>query len=150
MHLPRGNTAILEAPLNAAIGQLTRNNKVAACSQLNAFLVQVNKKQTNGQLTSQQATDLRQQGTAIQHAIGCSSSPLSSLGSGISVNLGAASIIIGNPNEIIQQQQSSSSLLQSQQQSPSTHLTTNDKSNSQPSTLSLLPRYILNSDLSII
>jgi hypothetical protein len=36
-------------------------------------LNQVNAKQNNGQLTPQQAADLRQQAIAIQRAIGCSS-----------------------------------------------------------------------------
>jgi hypothetical protein len=72
-NLPTGVTNSLEAPLNAAINQLNHNNNVAACNQLNAFLNQVSAKQTNGQLTLQQAADLRQQATAIQHAIGCSS-----------------------------------------------------------------------------
>jgi len=37
----------------------------------NAFLNQVNAKQTNAQLTPQQAADLSQQANAIQKAIGC-------------------------------------------------------------------------------
>ena len=41
-------------------------------THLNAFLNQVNQKQTNGQLTPQQAADLRQQAISIQRAIGCS------------------------------------------------------------------------------
>lgn len=43
MNLPRGTTTSLEAPLNAALSQLNRNNDVAACNLLNAFLDQVNK-----------------------------------------------------------------------------------------------------------
>ena len=66
-------TTSLEAPLNAALAQLNSNNPpTAACNQLNAFLKQVNAKQTNGQLTPQQAADLSQQAKAIQQAIGCS------------------------------------------------------------------------------
>ena len=42
------------------------------CNQLNTFLNQVNAKQTNGQLTAQQAAELTQQAKAIQQAIGCS------------------------------------------------------------------------------
>ena len=72
MHLPTGTTTSLEATLNAAINQLNRNNHIPVCNQLNAFLNQVNAKQTNGQLTPQQAADLRQQAIAIQRAIGCS------------------------------------------------------------------------------
>jgi len=70
-HLPKGITTSLEAPLNAALAQLNRNNPTPACNQLNAFLNQVNAKQTSGQLTPQQAADLSQQAKAIQQAIGC-------------------------------------------------------------------------------
>lgn len=61
----------MEAPLNAALAQLNRNNPTPACNQLNAFLNQVNAKQSSGQLTPQQAADLSQQAKAIQQAIGC-------------------------------------------------------------------------------
>ncbi len=71
-NLPKGVTTSLEAPLNAALAQLNNNHNTPACNQLNAFLNQVNAKQTNGQLTPQQATELTQQATAIQQAIGCS------------------------------------------------------------------------------
>jgi YVTN family beta-propeller protein len=73
MHLSHGVTTSLEAPLNAALGQLNRNNHAAACNTLNAFLNQVKAKEGNGQLTSQQAADLRQQATAIETSLGCSS-----------------------------------------------------------------------------
>ena len=73
MHLSHGTTTSLEAPLNAALGQLNRNNHAAACNTLNVFLNQVNAKEGNGQLTSQQATDLRQQAIAIENSLGCSS-----------------------------------------------------------------------------
>jgi hypothetical protein len=62
----------LEAPLNVALAQLNRNHDRPACNQLNAFLNQVNVKQTNGQLTPQQAADLSQQAKSIQQGIGCS------------------------------------------------------------------------------
>ncbi|HXX95814.1 MAG TPA: hypothetical protein VEL11_01690 [Candidatus Bathyarchaeia archaeon] len=62
----------MEAPLNAALAQLNRNHDTPACNQLNAFLNQVNAKQNNGKLTSQQAPELTQQAKAIQQAIGCS------------------------------------------------------------------------------
>ena len=71
MHLPHGITTSLEAPLNAAISQLNRNNGVAACNTLNALLNQVKAKEGNGQLTSQQAADLRQQTTAVENSLGC-------------------------------------------------------------------------------
>ncbi len=73
MHLSHGTTTSLEAPLNTAQSQLNRNNYVAACNTLNAFLNQVKAKENNGQLTSQQAADLRQQATAIESSLGCSS-----------------------------------------------------------------------------
>jgi hypothetical protein len=78
-NLPTGTTTSLEAPLNAAITQLSHNNNAAACTQLNNFLNQVSTKQTNRELTSQQAADLRQQTAAIQRAIGCSSAGLAGL-----------------------------------------------------------------------
>src|SRR5215831_8251953 len=65
------NSPSLEAPLNAALAQLNRNHDTPACNQLNACLNQVNAKQTNGQLTPQQAADLSQQAKAIQQSIGC-------------------------------------------------------------------------------
>ena len=73
MHLSHGTTTSLEAPLNAALSQLNRNNHAAACNTLDAFLNQVKAKENNGQLTSQQAADLRQQATAIETSLGCSS-----------------------------------------------------------------------------
>ena len=78
MDLSRGTTVSLEATLNAAVRQLDRNNDEAACSQLDAFLNKVDVRENNGRLTSQQATDLRQQATAIQEALGCTTSPPSS------------------------------------------------------------------------
>ena len=73
MHLPRGTTTSLEAPLNTALSQLNRNNDAAACNTLNAFLHHVNADEANGRLTSHQAADLRQQATAIETSLGCSS-----------------------------------------------------------------------------
>jgi hypothetical protein len=46
---------------------------------MTAFLNQVSQKLTSGQLTPQQAADLRQQAIAIQRAIGCSSRGLAGL-----------------------------------------------------------------------
>jgi len=73
MHLSKGTTTSLEAPLNAAVKQLNRENDVGACNLLNSFLHQVDAKETNGQLTSQQAANLRHQALSIQHTLGCSS-----------------------------------------------------------------------------
>ena len=47
MHLSKGTTISLEAPLNAAIKQLNHENDVAACNLLSAFLHQVDAKETN-------------------------------------------------------------------------------------------------------
>jgi hypothetical protein len=74
MHLSHGTTTSLEAPLNNAIKQLNRNHDVPICNLLNAFLDQVNQKQAGGQLTPQQAANLRQQATAIETSLGCSAS----------------------------------------------------------------------------
>ena len=70
MHLSHGATTILEAPLNNAIKQLNRNNDVAACNALDAFLYHVNVDEVNGRLTSQQAPDLRQQAVAVETSLG--------------------------------------------------------------------------------
>ena len=53
------------------MAQLNRNNHIPACNQLSAFLNQVNAKETSGQLTLQQGTDLIQQAISTQRAIGC-------------------------------------------------------------------------------
>lgn len=119
LHLSKGTTTSLEAPLNAASRQLSRdNNNVATCNLLDAFLHQVNSKEANGQLTSKQAADLRQQATAIQDTINCSSPPSSS------------------SNSTTQPLSSSSSSLPSQQQQSSN---TNLTMDGLPSTLSLSP-----------
>lgn len=65
MHLSKGTTNSLQPPLNAALKQIDRNNRQAACGSLGAFLNQVDTKENNGQLTPQQAKELRQQATAI-------------------------------------------------------------------------------------
>lgn len=75
MHLSKGTTRSLEAPLNAVLLQLNSNNNAASCNTLDAFLHHVNADEANGHLTSQQAANLRQQATAIQNTIGCSSFP---------------------------------------------------------------------------
>ena len=78
MHLSQGITASLEAPLNAALSQLNHNNNAAACNTLDSFLYQAKAKEDNGQLTSQQAADLRQQATSIETSLGCPSTSSSS------------------------------------------------------------------------
>jgi hypothetical protein len=47
MHISRGITTSLEAPLNTAPNQLNRNNYVPACNTLDAFLHQVKAKENN-------------------------------------------------------------------------------------------------------
>ena len=49
MHLGKGTTISLEAPLNAAVKQLNRGNDATACNLLSAFLHQVDTKEANGQ-----------------------------------------------------------------------------------------------------
>ncbi|HJT47416.1 MAG TPA: hypothetical protein VJ729_04480 [Nitrososphaeraceae archaeon] len=53
---------------------------MATCNLLSAFLHVVDAKETNGQLTAQQAAILRQQALSIQHSIGCSSTGNSGTG----------------------------------------------------------------------
>lgn len=67
MGLPAGVANSLTAPLN----NINPNNTSAACGKLDAFLNQVNAKQSNGQLTAAQANQLRQQANAIKAQIGC-------------------------------------------------------------------------------
>jgi YVTN family beta-propeller protein len=71
MSLPKGTATSLKGPLNAAAKQLDNSNEEGACGSLGAFLNQLDAKEGNGQLTSQQATELRQQAIAIQQQIGC-------------------------------------------------------------------------------
>jgi hypothetical protein len=67
MGLPAGVANSLSAPLN----NINPNNTSAACGKLNAFLNQVNAKQSNGQLTVAQANQLRQLANAIKAQLGC-------------------------------------------------------------------------------
>lgn len=76
-NLPKDVTTSLVRPLNATVKQLNRD--IAPCNQLNVFLNQLNARQTNGQLTLQQAAYLIQQATAVKHAIRCSNSITSTL-----------------------------------------------------------------------
>ncbi len=71
MNLPKGTTTSMEAPLNNAIKQLGNNNNTPVCNNLGAFINQLNAKEDNGQLSTGQAADLRQQATGIQQALGC-------------------------------------------------------------------------------
>jgi YVTN family beta-propeller protein len=75
MHLSKGTTTSLEASLNAVIKQLDYNNIVTTCNSLNTFLRKVIADESNGQLTSKQAANLRQQALSIQHVLGCSIGP---------------------------------------------------------------------------
>ena len=46
-------------------------NDAVVCDKLNSFLGQVNSKEANGQLTSAQAAELRQQAVAILNSLEC-------------------------------------------------------------------------------
>jgi hypothetical protein len=75
--IAKGIKTSLNGPLHNAINLLNDNdptNDADVCSKLDSFLLQVNAKEANGQLTPQQAADLRQQATAIETSLGCSSS----------------------------------------------------------------------------
>jgi len=74
MNLIKSVKTSLEGPLHNAIKLLTDNdptNDKDVCAKLGSFLQQVNSKENNGQLTSQQAAVLRAQATAIQSSLGC-------------------------------------------------------------------------------
>jgi hypothetical protein len=74
--IDKGTKTSLNGPLHNAINLLTDNNPNndgAVCGKLDSFISQVNAKEANGQLTSQQAADLRQQATAVETSLGCSS-----------------------------------------------------------------------------
>jgi hypothetical protein len=76
MNLKTSIKTSLNGPLHSAIKLLTDNNPSNdndVCDKLDAFLAQVNAKEANGQLTTQQAADLRHQATAIEDNLGCSS-----------------------------------------------------------------------------
>jgi hypothetical protein len=72
----KGTKTSLLGPLHNAVNLLTDNdptNDASVCSKLDSFLSQVDAKAANGQLTPQQAADLRQQATAIETSLGCPS-----------------------------------------------------------------------------
>jgi hypothetical protein len=48
-------------------------NDKDVCNKLKSFIQQVNSKENNKQLTSQQAADIRAQATAIHRSLGCTS-----------------------------------------------------------------------------
>jgi hypothetical protein len=125
MNIAKSTKTSLNGPLHNAIKLLTDNdptNDADVCSKLDSFIAQVNSKEANGQLTSQQAANLRQQATSIQDALGCSSSSSSSSPSSISGMVGyivnsttipdinlKGPMTIENPDEMIHQPSSSSS-----------------------------------------
>lgn len=66
----------LNGPLHNAIKLLTDNNPSNdndVCNKLDSFLAQLNAKEANGQLTTLQAEELREQATAIKTSLGCPS-----------------------------------------------------------------------------
>jgi YVTN family beta-propeller protein len=74
MHLSKITTIRLEAPLHIAIKLLNYHQTFYACYIMNAFLQIVKADALIGQITHQQAAELKQQATAIQGELGCSSS----------------------------------------------------------------------------
>jgi hypothetical protein len=75
MGLPQGVENSLTAPLKDALKKLTDKNPEndkTACSNLKDFIDQVNAKESNGQLTVAQASQLREAAEEIQAALGCS------------------------------------------------------------------------------
>lgn len=83
MNLKSSIKTSLNGPLHNAIKLLTDNdpsNDNDVCNKLDSFLGQLNAKEANGQLTSQQAAELRAQATAIETSLGCS--PANQLASG--------------------------------------------------------------------
>jgi hypothetical protein len=67
MGLPAAVANSLSAPLN----NINPSNTTAACGKLDAFINQVNSKAQNGQLTSDQASQLLQAVNAIRASFGC-------------------------------------------------------------------------------
>lgn len=76
MNLIKSVKTSLEGPLHNAIKLLTDSdptNDKDVCDKLNSFIEQVNSKENNERLTSQQAADLRAQATAIGSNLACTS-----------------------------------------------------------------------------
>lgn len=112
LHVDKGTKTSLNGPLSNAIKLLTDNdpsNDADVCNKLDSFLSQVNAKEANGQLTSQQAADLRQQATTIETSLGCSSS------SSITSTTTATNNNYQNNNDIVRAP-STTSLAREQQQ----------------------------------
>ncbi len=74
MHLSKVTAIGLEYPLKIAANILNNHQTLAACYTVDSFLGIVKTDELTDQITAQQATDLRQQATAIQNAIGSSAS----------------------------------------------------------------------------
>ncbi len=77
IHLSKFTKIGLKDSLKIDINLLNHHQTLAACHTLDGFLQIVNAYELSGQLTHQQASDLRQQAISIQQAIGCHSDPLS-------------------------------------------------------------------------
>jgi hypothetical protein len=81
--LKKGTQTSLNGPLHNVIKLLEDNNPsndIAVCDKLSSFINQVDAKEGNRQLTTQQAEELRQQATSIQHTLGCPPPPTSPSG----------------------------------------------------------------------
>ncbi len=76
MHLSKFTKIGLEAPLKIAMNLLNHHQTLATCYTMDGFLQIVNAYELAGQLTHQQASDLRQQAIAIQQSLGCHSTPV--------------------------------------------------------------------------
>jgi len=74
MNLPKGTETSLNGPLHNAIQLLEDHdptNDISVCDKLASFIEQVNAKEANGQLTLDQAVELRQQAMDLQNSLGC-------------------------------------------------------------------------------
>lgn len=74
MGLPKGVRNSLIAPLKQApklLEDANPNNDIAVCEKLNAFLIHVDEKETNGNITTEQANSLRDAVALIENALGC-------------------------------------------------------------------------------
>lgn len=74
MGLSRSTETSLIAPLSQAVNLLNDgnpNNDSAACGKLTAFIIQVNTMEHQGNLTTQQANELRTEANDIKNSLGC-------------------------------------------------------------------------------
>lgn len=77
MHISKAVKTSLETPLKLAEKFANNHQKLSECSSLFSFNQEVNAFQLAGQLTKQQASDLREQAAAIEQSLRCKSSTMS-------------------------------------------------------------------------